>query len=954
MQYNCLSCFFTFLNSHRATLRTSDFGLRTSDFGLRRGVVFLLCSIILSVSMFAQGPNTNPYPTTGFLGLGSANLPPAKLLHLHGAPGLMSGQIADPCIRLSAYITQDLTSVIKWGHIAILTDENSASYLRSYQWDGIGAISMANAGDMIIESSEHGGNLLLGTRNLNSKIVFSTYDNTQYGIASDLTRMVITNEGKVGIGLSVPYGIFDVMLTKNNIEAIETGSRIAFLQEEKNPEIFLFRPDGEFLNPPFTKAASWRIKGELTKFHIASSVDISGTPKAYQGPIAPYYKNLTTLTNDGNFGVNQENPTAKLQVTDGSVLFNGSVGVTPTSGAGTRFMWIPSKAALRTGQLESGGSATNWDSDNIGKYSVAIGNNNFAQSFGSVALGLDCYVYGPGDPETATGGYYTAVGHAGVAIGHGCQVWGFHGVALGESQVGGLHTNGNTYKPQESIAIGNASAWSTESFAFGYNAETFSTGSFAIGTNAKAGDESNINAVNRINSFAFGNNVVSKGLGSFVIGSGTTSSELLNSGDNCLVVGFNSSLASMFVNTNQVGIGTVSPANRFDVNGSASIGYGTTPTTVGTSNSLAVNGKVGIGTASPQEALSITGSGDNNQVVIWSSDQPVADGYDIDLLVENKVLIGQGSFINSTDLLQINGGAIKYTGGSDWAVASDIRYKRDISPFSDGLDKLRKVNPVWFRYNGAMGLKDNGQEVGVIAQDIQKIIPYCITESEISQTKITSPERRYQVDAVDTTFIRVLDYSSPKDDHGHYKYKDSIITKPTKRWVIEPMEYKTEKAPILTYNSNALRYILINSVKELDSVVQEMETWHKGQIVELHSVIDSLRLIITNQEARIARLETQNNINRDDEIDVILEQNNPNPYSNTTTITYYIPTTILGTPQLVVTKSSGIQVLLSFDALKGTPNQQVIDATTLDTGVYVYSLVVQGKVLASKKMIVIK
>ncbi|MBX7155268.1 MAG: hypothetical protein K1X91_09910 [Bacteriodetes bacterium] len=50
MQHSCLSRFFTFLNSHRATLRTSDFGLRTSDFGLRTSDFGLRTSVWYSIS----------------------------------------------------------------------------------------------------------------------------------------------------------------------------------------------------------------------------------------------------------------------------------------------------------------------------------------------------------------------------------------------------------------------------------------------------------------------------------------------------------------------------------------------------------------------------------------------------------------------------------------------------------------------------------------------------------------------------------------------------------------------------------------------------------------------------------------------------------------------------------------------------------------------------------------
>ena len=224
----------------------------------------------------------------------------------------------------------------------------------------------------------------------------------------------------------------------------------------------------------------------------------------------------------------------------------------------------------------------------------------------------------------------------------------------------------------------------------------------------------------------------------------------------------------------------------------------------------------------------------------------------------------------------------------------------------------------------------------------------------------SKPERRYQVDGFDTTIIQVND-KTRMDEHGHYASKDSLIIKPSKRWVIEPAEFTKETEPILTYNANALWYLSINSIKELDSIItvnhnenQRVLTSLQSRMTEQQMVIDSLSLVIKNHEERIARLEAQNNINRNEVQDVILEQNNPNPYSSSTTITYYIPSEVIGKPQLVVNRSTDSVNLLSFEATKGIPTQQVVEASTLDTGVYVYTLIVQGKVLASKKMIVIK
>ncbi|MDF1694977.1 MAG: tail fiber domain-containing protein [Saprospiraceae bacterium] len=78
-------------------------------------------------------------------------------------------------------------------------------------------------------------------------------------------------------------------------------------------------------------------------------------------------------------------------------------------------------------------------------------------------------------------------------------------------------------------------------------------------------------------------------------------------------------------------------------------------------------------------------------------------------------------------LLHVNGSAAKPGGGS-WTNSSDRRLKKNINPFNDGLDVVRKMNPVTFYYNGKEGYSTEEQYVGIIAQEMEKIAPYMISE----------------------------------------------------------------------------------------------------------------------------------------------------------------------------------------------------------------------------------
>jgi hypothetical protein len=65
---------------------------------------------------------------------------------------------------------------------------------------------------------------------------------------------------------------------------------------------------------------------------------------------------------------------------------------------------------------------------------------------------------------------------------------------------------------------------------------------------------------------------------------------------------------------------------------------------------------------------------------------------------------------------------------SAWTVASDKRLKTDVQSFSDGLNVLMQINPVWFSYTGEAGMPTNERGVGTLAQELQTVAPYMVNE----------------------------------------------------------------------------------------------------------------------------------------------------------------------------------------------------------------------------------
>jgi|GEM_PF-1040195 len=91
--------------------------------------------------------------------------------------------------------------------------------------------------------------------------------------------------------------------------------------------------------------------------------------------------------------------------------------------------------------------------------------------------------------------------------------------------------------------------------------------------------------------------------------------------------------------------------------------------------------------------------------------------------------------------LAVHGTGTK-TGGGLWAdFVSDKRVKKDFRPYKEGLQKLLAFNPQVYKFNGKGGTPDNNKDyVGLIAQDVQKIMPELIISKSVKLNPDDSEE----------------------------------------------------------------------------------------------------------------------------------------------------------------------------------------------------------------------
>ncbi|OJV17050.1 MAG: hypothetical protein BGO21_27180 [Dyadobacter sp. 50-39] len=222
-------------------------------------------------------------------------------------------------------------------------------------------------------------------------------------------------------------------------------------------------------------------------------------------------------------------------------------------------------------------------------------------------------------------------------------------------------------------------------------------------------------------------------------------------------------------------------------------------------------------------------------------------------------------------------------GSASWIIMSDRRLKTNVSDFSDGLDVLKQIKPVWFQYNGQAGIQTGDKKfVGIIAQEMQKIAPYTV---------------------------------------GTFAYQDSLGNK---------TEY-------LDYDANAMTYILINSVKEQQRIIEEKD----AKIQNLESRLEKLERLMGAQPGVFKPAEKESGS---------LEQNVPNGFSNKTSIKYFIPQTV-ETAVIDIYTASGVKVSSHPISGRGA-GELIISADRYRSGVHVYDLVMDGRSMGSRKMLV--
>jgi hypothetical protein len=132
-------------------------------------------------------------------------------------------------------------------------------------------------------------------------------------------------------------------------------------------------------------------------------------------------------------------------------------------------------------------------------------------------------------------------------------------------------------------------------------------------------------------------------------------------------------------------------------------------------------------------------------------------------------------------------------------------------------------------------------------------------------------------------------------------------------------------------------------------------------VQELSKMNDEKDHIINDLKTRLERLETAMNVQSPppgSQVKVIsindasLEQNIPNPFSRTTTISYTLPQQF-NAAKIIITDNSG-KSIKEIKVSGAGKNSLTVDASTLTSGTYQYSLIIDGKLIATRQLMLVK
>jgi hypothetical protein len=291
-----------------------------------------------------------------------------------------------------------------------------------------------------------------------------------------------------------------------------------------------------------------------------------------------------------------------------------------------------------------------------------------------------------------------------------------------------------------------------------------------------------------------------------------------------------------------------------------------------------------------------TAVGYNALAFNWTGTYNTAVGYFSNVpgggvYVENSTALGSEAQITASNQVRIGNTNVTSIGGVvGWSVVSDGRFKSDVKEDVSGLDFVNGLRPVSYTLDRAALDKFNG-------------LPDSVTQRGSAARKTSTRTTGFVAQEVEA-LVKKTGYvfggiDAPQNDKDHYSIRYDQFVVP-----------------------------LVKAVQELSTKVEAQQR----QIEALLAQGDHLEPGLLKQS--------------------ILYQNNANPFSSDTEIRMVVAQDVTSA-RIIVYNLEGTQ-LKAID-VKGRGDQRVVlSGNELKAGIYLYALIADGKIIDTKRMVLMK
>ena len=258
-----------------------------------------------------------------------------------------------------------------------------------------------------------------------------------------------------------------------------------------------------------------------------------------------------------------------------------------------------------------------------------------------------------------------------------------------------------------------------------------------------------------------------------------------------------------------------------------------------------------------------------------------------------------------------------YTSGT--YQGSDSKLKQNVKEIESAINIINQLQPKTYEYRQDGNFKQmnlpSGRHYGLIAQDVEQVLPHLVKATTFNTARVKA--------GVPPAII------TRQTDSAQAIKALLPVTKPDKG---EALHFKA-------VNYTELIPLMVKAVQELSKENEELKIKTEK--------MDALEKELTDLKQLVSKLAAGQNINTSLNRAALL-QNAPNPVSRTTAIQYSLPEGS-SRAQLLLTDALGRTVKSIQLTSAGVVN---VDVSALSSGMYTYSLVVDGKTVQTRKMTV--